>query len=104
MDKFDFTKPYNGPIYVHTIYTEVYNLKKDHEKITSSNPRKKYVDNPTAVGTRDLVTRAKDVEELKRFPHSLQMLGRKVKKSFKGDELIVPVRITKTIITNVQQR
>lgn len=101
MDKFDFTKPYNGPIYVHTIYTEVYNLKKDHERVKSADPRKKYVENPTAVGTRDLVTRAKNIEELKRFPHSLTILGRKIKKSFKGDELIVPVQITKTIVTNV---
>ena len=101
MGKFDYGSRYNGPIYVHTIYTEVYNLKKDHAKITSKDPRKKYVDNPTAIGTRDVVTRAKNIEELKRFPQCLTILGRKVKQSFKGDELVVPVRITKTIETNV---
>lgn len=100
-NKFDYEKRYSGPIYLHTIKAELFNLKKDHAKITSLNPRKKYVDKPTAIGTVQVVTRAENIEELKRFPYSMNSIGKQLKKAYKGDELIVPLRIIKTIITNV---
>ena len=89
----DLNDHYRGKIYDLTVTLEIYNLRKDHDKVRSKNPRAKYVDSPTAIGTTWLIARTKDCGLLNSEPRYLAAAARRVRNKIKGDELIVITKV-----------
>ena len=89
----DLNEHWSGPIYDLTVWVELFNLKKDHLRITSKNPRAKFVDKPTAIGKTWLVARTMDLKEINSEPRYLISAARRVKKNITGDELIIVTKL-----------
>ena len=99
----DLNKPWSGRIYDLQVRVEIYNLRKDHAKVVSKDPRKKYVDVPTDQGTTWLIARTKDKETLNSVPLYLHRAARRIRSKLKGNELIIITKVDENEFSNVRR-
>lgn len=101
MSTINLNEPYNGLIYVVRLGVEVYNLKKNSDKMNyPKGDRRLYVDKPTALGIAEIVARTNVLDEIRGVQNYVDRAARKVYGNYRSDMMVRLTKVLSYEVTN----